>query len=85
MGFDGAAPFSGKHTGMQARLKQHAPYAVYVHCHAHRLQLACIQAANATKGIYHVYTTLKTLWQYFHYSPKSAESLKEIQSVLQFA
>ena len=25
MGFDGAAPFSGKHTGVQARLKQHAP------------------------------------------------------------
>lgn len=37
MGFDGAAPFSGKHTGVQARLKQHAPFAVYVHCHGHRL------------------------------------------------
>ena len=58
MGFDGAAPFSGKRTGVQARLKQHAPYAVYVCCHCHQLQLACIQAANTTKGIDHVYTTL---------------------------
>ena len=82
MGFDGAAPFSGKHTGVQARLKQHAPYAVYVHCHGHRLQLACIQAANATKGIDHVYTTLTTLWKVFHNSPKCAQSLKEVQSVL---
>ena len=72
MGFDGAAPFSGKHTGVQARLKQHAPYSVYVHCHAHRLQLVCIQAANATKGIDHAYTTLTTLWKLIHYSPKSA-------------
>lgn len=31
MEFDGATPFSGKHTGVQARLKQHAPYAVFVH------------------------------------------------------
>ena len=31
MGFDGAAPFSGKNTGVQARLKQHAPHTVYVH------------------------------------------------------
>ena len=30
----------------------------------------------------HVYTTLITLWKYFHYSPKRAESLKEIQHVL---
>ena len=82
MGFDGAAPFSGKHTGVQARLKQHAPHAVYVHCHGHQLQLACIQAANATKGIDHVYTTLMTLWKFFHYSPKCAQSLKEVQKVL---
>ena len=79
MGFDGAAPFSGKHTGVQARLKQHAPHAVYVHC---QLQLACIQAANATKGIDHVYTTLMTLWKFFHYSPKCAQFLKEVQKVL---
>ena len=29
-----------------------------------------------------VYTTLSTLWKYFHYSPKRARYLKEIQHVL---
>ena len=82
MGFDGAAPFSGKHTGVQARLKQHEPYTVYVHCHGHQLQLACIQAANATMGIDDVYTTLTTLWKFFHYYSKCAQSLKEVQKVL---
>ena len=41
-----------------------------------------MQAANATPGIKHVYTTLMTLWKFFHYSQKCAESLKEIQKVL---
>ena len=41
-----------------------------------------MQAANATPGIKHVNTTLMTLWKFFHYSPKSAESIKEIQKVL---
>ena len=83
MGFDGAATFSGKKSGVQARLKKHAPHAVFVHCHCHMLQLACVQAANATTRIKHVYTRLTSLWKYFHYSTKRAQSLKEIQNVLE--
>ena len=60
MGFDVAATFSDKRlVGVQARLKKHAPHAVFVHCHL--LQLACVQAANSTTGIKHVFTTLTTL------------------------
>ena len=40
-----------------------------------------MQAANNTPGIAHVYKTLTTLWKHFHYSPKRAECLKEVQSV----
>ena len=82
MGFDGAATFSGKKTGVQARLKRNSPHALYVHCHCHLLQLACVQAANNTAGIEHVYKTLMTLWKFFHYSPKRAEHLKGVQQVL---
>ena len=39
-------------------------------------------SCNATPGIEHVYTTLMTLLKFFHYFPKHAESLKEIQKVL---
>ena len=80
MGFDGAATITGKKTGVQTTLKKHAPHAVFVHCHL--LQLACMQAANSTTGIKHVYTTLTTPWKYFHYSPNRSESLKDIQHVL---
>ena len=82
MGFDGAATFSGKRNGVQSLLKKNFPHALYVHCHCHLLQLACVQAANHTPGIKHVYTTLTTLWKYFHYSPKRTERLKAVQRVL---
>ena len=70
MGFDGAATFSGDKTGVQIRLKELSPRALFVHCHV--CQLASVQAANATRGIKHVYTALMTLWKFFHYSPKCA-------------
>ena len=58
MGFDGAATFSGKKSGIQARMKKHSPHALFVHCHCHQLQLDCMQAANGTAGIEHLYVTL---------------------------
>ena len=54
MGIDGAATFSGKKSGVQARMKRHSPHALFVHCHCHQLQLACVQAANGTAVIEHV-------------------------------
>ena len=84
MGFGsaaGAATFSGKKSGVQARMKKHSPHAIFVHYHCHQLQLACVQAANGTAGIEHVYVTLTTLWKFFYYSPKCAQSLKEVQKV----
>ena len=81
MGFDREATFSGKKksSGIKkkrvlARMKKNSP-------HAHLLQLACLQAANHTEGIKHVYITLITLWNFFHYSPKRSENLKEVQRV----
>ena len=82
MGFDGAATFSGDKTAIQRRLKELSHHAIFVHCHCHVLQLASVQAVNATPGIKHVYTTPMTLSKFFHYSPKRAEWLKETQKVL---
>ena len=65
MGLDGAATFAGKKSGVQARLKKHAPHSVFIHSHCHKLQQACVQSANSTVGIKHVYTTLSTLWKFF--------------------
>ena len=74
MRFDGAAAFSGKYSGVQSYLKKNAPHALFVHCHL--LQLACVQAANGTTGIKHVYTTLTTLWKFFKGHQKGMRCLK---------
>ena len=36
-GYDGASIVSGLCTGVQARVREFCPYAVYIHCHAHIL------------------------------------------------
>ena len=72
MGFDGAATVAWKKSGVQARLKKLAPHSVCIHCHCHKLQLACVHSANSTVGIKLVYTTLTTLWNFFTISRKDA-------------
>ena len=68
IGFNGTAAFSGNKTGVQRRLKELSPHALFVHCRCHVLQLASVQADNAIPGIKHVYTTLMMLWKFLLYS-----------------
>ena len=35
--YDGASNMSGEYRGLQARIKDEAPKALYVHCYAHSL------------------------------------------------
>ena len=50
MGFDGAATFSGKHTMVLRKNSLHTVF--LLHCHFHLLQPDCVQAPNATSGLY---------------------------------
>ena len=83
LGFDGANTMSGHRTGVQTRLRLHAPIALYVHCYCHLLQLAAVNAAGEHTEVERVLGTLLTIWKAFHDSPKKAEKLKEMQAVLQ--
>ena len=38
---------SGRHTGVQARVRSFAPYAVYIHCHAHILNLVLVDSVKS--------------------------------------
>lgn len=46
-GYDGASVMSGSNAGVAALLKHDAPFALYVHCHAHRLNLALVDCMKA--------------------------------------
>ena len=82
LGFDGANTMSGHKTGVQKRLKLLAPSALYIHCRCHKLQLASINAADEHQEVKRVLGTLLTIWKSFHYSPKKAENLVQIQAEL---
>ena len=82
LGFDGAATMSGAKSGVQLRLRFHTPSALYVHCRCHQLQLASVYAADEHSEVKRMFGTLLTMWKMFHYSPKKAEKLAEIQAAL---
>ena len=82
IGFDGTNTMSGHRSRVQTRLRLHAPSAVYVHCRCHKLQLAALNAAAEHTEVNHVLGTLLTIRKAFHYFPKKAEKLAEIQAEL---
>lgn len=45
-GYDGASNMRGEWNGLQALVLKHCPYAYYIHCFAHRLQLALVAASR---------------------------------------
>ena len=82
IGFDGTNTMSGHRSRVQTRLRLHAPSAVYVHCRCQKLQLAALKAAAEHTEVNRVLGTLLTIRKAFHYSPKKAEKLAEIQAEL---
>ncbi|XP_047314234.1 zinc finger MYM-type protein 1-like [Impatiens glandulifera] len=58
-GYDGASNMSGAWNGLQALFLRECPYAYYIHCFAHRLQLALVGAS--TKEI--------SVWLFFQNYP----------------
>jgi hypothetical protein len=82
LGFDGANTMSGAKSGLQLRVRFHTPSALYVHCRCHQLQLASVHAAGDHNEVKRMFGTLLTMWKMFHYSPKKAEKLAEIQAAL---
>lgn len=46
-GYDGASVMGVKNAGVATLLLKEAPFALYVHCHAHRLNLALVDCVKA--------------------------------------
>ncbi|PNX62059.1 zinc finger MYM-type protein, partial [Trifolium pratense] len=45
-GYDGARNMRGEWNGLQALFLKDCPYAYYIHCFVHRLQLALVAASR---------------------------------------
>lgn len=47
--YDGASVMSGNMNGVQAKIKEQHPAAVYTHCMAHRLNLVVVDTCKSIK------------------------------------
>ena len=61
-GYDGASVMSGRCSGVQARIQQIVPQAVYIHCNAHCLNLALVDSVKGVKVAAEFFVLLQTLY-----------------------
>ncbi|KAJ0016173.1 hypothetical protein NQD34_014463 [Periophthalmus magnuspinnatus] len=76
--FDGAAVMSSGLNGEQAKVKERAPLALFIHCYAHWLNLVLTQGASKLKECKIFFGHLNGLAAYFCRSPRRTQLLDEI-------
>ncbi len=62
--YDGASVMSGNKTGLQARIKDIVPWALYVHCYAHKLNLIVVDACKATRHAADFFALLQEVYNF---------------------
>ena len=75
-GYDGASNMSGCHRGVQARVQQVVPQAMYVHCKAHSLNLSIVHACKEAL-VRNLLDTVQQIGFAFKYSAKRLLAFKE--------
>lgn len=78
--FDGASNVSGGLTGLQARIGHEEPRALYVHCAAHRVNLAVQDAMEKVFCAKEFLGVLRELITFVKDSPKRLAVFKDLQS-----
>ncbi|XP_029703746.1 zinc finger MYM-type protein 1-like isoform X1 [Takifugu rubripes] len=75
--FDGAAVVSSGLNEVEAKVKERAPLASFLHCYAHRLDLVLSQGASKLKECKLFFAHLNGLAAFFSRSSKRSELLKQ--------
>jgi hypothetical protein len=78
-GYDGASNMRGESNGLQALISHDCPYAYYIHCFAHRLQLALVAASKAVIPVGKFFDRLAFIINIVGASCKRNEQLKLAQ------
>ncbi|CAN0897589.1 Zinc finger MYM-type protein 1 [Linum grandiflorum] len=76
-GYDGASNMSGQYNGLKALFLQECPYAYFVHCFAHRLQLTLVASAKDCGPIWKFFSLLDKVINLVKSSPKRTTELLE--------
>ena len=60
--YDGASVMSGKFSGVQTRIREKAPQALYIHCHAHRLNLTLTATLMSITEITQFFSMIQAIY-----------------------
>jgi hypothetical protein len=63
--YDGAAVMAGHVSGVQTKIKVDHPYAVYIHCLAHKLNLVLVKSCSIHRTAIGLFNTVDELYKYF--------------------
>jgi len=77
--YDGAASMRGSYSGVQSRIKDENPLALYVHCYAHILNLCLVDLAKSVSMVRNTFGTLSTLHNFIKASSKRYAIFKKGQ------
>lgn len=66
--YDGASVMKGVQGGVQAKLKERIPHAVYIHCYAHRLNLVLVRTITDIPELKDFFNTAKNLYNFLTHS-----------------
>ncbi|XP_058727141.1 uncharacterized protein LOC131598572 [Vicia villosa] len=78
-GYDGASNMRGEFNGLQRKILDENPYAFYVHCYAHRLQLVVVSIASSCSSIHDFFEYISLIVTTTSASCKRKDALKEAQ------
>lgn len=76
--YDGANVMSGKTGGVQAKIKEKYPYAYFVHCYAHQLNLFMQKSASQNARVRIFFQNLSAIPAFFSNSSHRCDILQEI-------
>ncbi|KAH9667247.1 TTF-type domain-containing protein [Citrus sinensis] len=79
-GYDGASNMRGEWKGLQALILKDCPYVYYIHCLAHRLQLALVAVSHEVVLVHHFFTKLTSIANIVGASCKRHDELKRAQA-----
>lgn len=69
---------SGHQSGVNVRVKEKYPYAYFIHCYAHQLNLIMAQATSQNKHVKEFFSNLSQIPTFFSNSPQRVAILDEI-------
>ena len=62
--YDGASIMSGCNTGVRTRITDVNPAAIYIHCHAHQLNLVLVDSCKKLNHAFDFFSLLESVYIY---------------------